>query len=103
MFTNQLFGVREEFWFVIFAGSHGINTPSKEFQAAKEMSRSTELGRDGHSDILAMAMAPAHHGLNPGQPYSESGIFTHCTIPVIIWVWELDTGHVSILRVPNNL
>lgn len=73
MFTNQLFGVRGEFWFVIFAASHGVNTPSKGFQTAKVMLLNMELEKDAHGPILsAVTSAPAHHGLNPGQPYSKS-------------------------------
>ena len=63
MLTNQLFGVKEKFWFITFADYYGVNSPTNGFQATKVMSLNMELGKDVHSHIVSVqALAPTHHG-----------------------------------------
>ena len=85
MLTNQLFEVKGRIWFEKFADSHGINIPTKVFQAAKVMSLSSELGKDAcRFHLVSYNFTSSHYCLNPDQPCSKSAIATHCITPVII-------------------
>ena len=85
MLTNQLFRVKGRIWFEKFADSHGVNIPTKVFQAAKVMPPSPELGKDTRgSHLVSYNFTSLHYGLNPDQPCSKSTIVIHCITPVII-------------------
>lgn len=91
MFTNQLFEVRQEFWFILFVDSHGVNTPIYGIQAGKMC-----------HVLSAGAPTPVHDGWDVGQPHgnmdysSPVALLQSCDM-------GLDTDHASILAVLKNL